>query len=723
MRQSKNRNGARIVSVLQTWKEVEPYVDSVRAASDSNKKSLGFLPASVFANHARRNQLFVAVDSRSQQYLGHLLFDLKFPHATVMQMYADPENRRRGVAGQLIDALKELLAAHEFLSIKARVAEDLVESNKFWADAGFIVSKRVAGGETTGRKILVRIHELDTPQLFPPSGLAKRGSDNFGLTAMGSQTLPLYLVDLNVLFDVAHQRANHEAAVSLFRLAHMGEFKIAISDEAGKELHRTASQDHPDPMRGLIESVPRAALVDNDATERLVEEIALLVFPEKNYPAGLKRNDVSDARHVATAISHGAAGFVTRDERIVRVSGELARKYGISVLSVNDFLRPVWPEDNKVQFDIGEISRFEIARYDDAGSIDIRKFLLSQGVKASDITGKWIPISAGERLVKRVVAKVDDRIVGVCCWSRSAVDDRNVTIRMLADEALSFVMPMADAMLTSVIGECCAAGLSSLSLEVPTGQIAAKEVAYGYGFRADPAGILRKIATKMIVGPTGWGPLRNQIRTEAQLTLPASMPNWRRYEEPQAIEGADGERRFLSFLDIENLLSPGIFAVEGRPGLIVPIKRRYIERLLGSSRQLTFGPKMQAELSRQRVYLGDPRTLKKYVKGGLLFFYESGVKGEQSIVAVARVVDAFLIRRDKSALESLSMSVLTLDTLPEIGKTHDKAACVFDSVLWLKNPVSIDVLRDIGIKNGQLITALSLSGDQIQAILSVGAMV
>ncbi|MBB5736421.1 GNAT superfamily N-acetyltransferase/predicted nucleic acid-binding protein [Xanthomonas arboricola] len=716
-----SKDKAKAVSILQNWEEVAPYVDLVRAASDSNKKSLGFLPASVFARHARRNQLFVAVDPASQSYLGHLLFDLKFPHATVLQMYADPLSRRRGVAGQLISALKQLLGTHEFLSIRARVAEDLVDANKFWADAGFVVGRRVAGGETTGRKILIRVFELDTPQLFPPSGLTKRGADNLGLTTAGSQALPVYLVDLNVLFDIAHQRANHEAAVSLIRLAHLGEYQLAISDEAGRELDRTAISGHPDPMRGVIESVPRAALVDSEAVEKLIEEVALLIFPEKKYPDGFKRNDISDARHVVTAISHGAAGFVTRDERIVGASEKLARNYGISVLTIEDFIRPLWTDEHKIQFDVGESGGFEVIRYGDVDADAVRKFLLSQGVEAHDITGKWIPLAAGERLAKRVVAKVKESVVGVCCWSRSAKDSRNVSIRISADETLGFVLPMADALLTSVISECCEVGFSSLSLEMPSGQIAAKEVAYGYGFRVNHAGVLRKLATKMVVGPAQWGLLRDQIKAEQQLSLPISMPDWRRYAEPQPIDGADGERRFLSFRDLENLLSPLIFAVEDRPGLVVPIKAKYLERLLGASRQLTFGPKMQAELSRQRVYLGDPRSLKKYQKGALLFFYESGAKGEKSIVAVARVVDAFLIRRDQSALESLSKSVLTLDTLSEIGKAKNKAACLFDNVLWLKNPVSIGVLRNIGIKDGQLITALSLSENQIRKILSVGA--
>lgn len=708
------------VNILQDWEDVSPYVDDVRVASDSNKKSLGFLPASVFVGHARRNQLFVAVDSDSQ-YLGHLLFDLKFPHATVMQMYANPVHRRRGVAGHLIAALKELLGAYEFLSIRARVAEDLVEANKFWASAGFVVSNRVAGGETTGRKILVRVCELETPQLFPSSGLAKYGADNLGLAAPDPQGLPLYLVDLNVLFDVAHQRAHHEEAVSLFRLAHMGEFQIAISDEAGKELDRTATPGRPDSMRGPIESVPRATLLDSDDTEQLIEKIARLVFPEKVYPLGLKKNDISDVRHIVTAISHGAVGFVTGDDRIVSVAGDLKREYGISVLTAADFLRPMWTDEKKIQLDFGSDSTFEIVRYSDSDTKSVREFLLAQGLKAQEISGKWIPVAVGERLAKRVIAKADDKIVGVCCWSHSGRDDKQVSIRMVADEGQGLVLSIADAMLTSVIQECGAES-SSLSLEIPVGQISTKEAAYGYGFRGEASGVLRKLVAKKIVVPNEWQEFRNAIEADERLKLPALMPKWSRYVEPLSIEGADGERRFLSFRELENLLSPVIFALEGRPGLVVPIQRRYSERLLGSNRQLTFGPKLQAELSRQRVYLGDPKTQRSYVKGGLVFFYESGLNAANAIVAVARVVDVFLIRRDESSLESLSKSVLTPETLSEIGNSKNKAACIFDNLLWLQRPVSIGFLRSIGIENGRLITALSLSDTQIRNILESGAI-
>lgn len=569
----------------------------------------------------------------------------------------------------------------------------------------------------------MRICELDTPQLFPASGLAQHGSDSLGLAPAELQAVPLYLVDLNVLFDIAHQRPNHEDAVALLRLAHLGEFRLAISDEAGRELDATASSGLRDPMRGPVESLPRAALHPCETTEKLIEELAALVFPEKAFPSGLKRNDLSDARHLATAISHNAAGFITRDDRIIRVSDELRRMYGLSVLSAVDFLQPVWSDGQKIQLDVEKlVGRFELERYRDEDANDVRSFLRTQGLQLSEIVGSWVPVSSVERLVRRVIAKVGDQVVGYCCFSRSDSDDKRAFIRMAADEAKSFVIPLTNAMLTSVIDECSQLGIRSLSLAIPPGQMAAKEAAYGYGFRAERDGVLRKLSLSLVVTPESWHDTRTLIKQTERLLLPESLPDWSRFTEPQPIYGADGERRFLNFRDLETLLSPALFAAEGRPSLVVPIRTRYLERLLGSNRQLSFGPKMQAELSRERVYLGDPRTLSKYSKGSLLFFYESGSRGSNAIVAVARVADAFLIRRDADALKSLSQSVLTVDTLSDIGESEDKAACLFESPLWLACPVSVGDLRNIGIKNGQLITALKLSEIQTRAIFSLGGI-
>lgn len=87
------------LAILATYKEVEPHLDAVRKASDSNRSALGFLPSTVFSEYARREKLLVAI--AHGRYVGHLLFDRRYPRATVIQMYCDPTVRRKGVAKAL----------------------------------------------------------------------------------------------------------------------------------------------------------------------------------------------------------------------------------------------------------------------------------------------------------------------------------------------------------------------------------------------------------------------------------------------------------------------------------------------------------------------------------------------------------------------------------------------------------------------------------------------
>ena len=74
------------IRLFNEYRDVEKYVEVVRQASDRNRISLGFLPATVFADYARRGRLWVAA-TKSGEYLGHLLFDRKFQKATIVQMY------------------------------------------------------------------------------------------------------------------------------------------------------------------------------------------------------------------------------------------------------------------------------------------------------------------------------------------------------------------------------------------------------------------------------------------------------------------------------------------------------------------------------------------------------------------------------------------------------------------------------------------------------------
>ncbi len=227
--------------ILDRYVEVAPFVQTVSEASDANRNLLGFLPRGVFEEFASRNDLFVLItpDGVNSNYAGHLLFDRKFPRAKVLQIFVAEEYRGRRCARLLCEHLVMMLTREGFTSIYARVGEDMREANERWASLGFRVQRTEPGGITTGRTIVIRVRELDSPQLFPTRVIDR--ADPLGIIHTPTTEVPLFLIDLNVLFDLSPQRKRHEEAILLFKAERANFCKLAISDELLTELARTAT--------------------------------------------------------------------------------------------------------------------------------------------------------------------------------------------------------------------------------------------------------------------------------------------------------------------------------------------------------------------------------------------------------------------------------------------------------------------------------------------------
>jgi hypothetical protein len=256
----------------------------------------------VYQEFARRDHLYVLVEKTANGcgYAGHLLFERSYPRAKIVQMFTLQKHRRKGLATKLINHLRTSLTQDGFTSIYARVAEDLAEANSYWDRQQFYVQRIVEGGASRNRKILIRCHELASPQLFPPSGI---NSDNpLGLANFASDIIPLYLLDLNVLFDLSPRRLRHEEAISLFQAERMNFCRLAISNEIRDELQRTAYKGKTDPMESFIIVLPSFPLAKGKNSESLIDELASIIFSKKMNKEQLSANDKSDLYHVATAI-------------------------------------------------------------------------------------------------------------------------------------------------------------------------------------------------------------------------------------------------------------------------------------------------------------------------------------------------------------------------------------------------------------------------------------
>lgn len=700
--------------IRRTWAQVSDYVSAARAASDANTNALGFIRSSTFDRYARQGKLLVAVADNAD-YAGHLLFDYSFPRAVVLQVFCDPKFRRNGVARALVEDLKKTLSKDGFLSIRASVADDLVESNKFWGEAGFHVGRKRAGGVTTGRVILQRVHELDSPQLFARSGLALRPDNPLGLGVAGIAASPVYLIDLNVVFDIAHARARAADAERLLHASHSGECRVLISTEMGVELQRHARDARNDPMLRLLGSIPRIPAPKDDVTLPLASKIAKVIFPEKEFPDGLSANDRSDVRHLLTAMSCGATAFITRDQRILDASGCLESDHGLRVLAPErlwDFTSP----DVHQSVEAGVPGFMEICAVSEASS-ECVELLSKCGVSAVDVATKWCNRASD---LGAVGVRFGGRLHALAVHGPFDPAIRVSTLRLAVDETSSVAPAASRLLLRQACATASESDVGQVRLEILSGQPLLKGVAFEMGFRSSSPGQMTKGVLGRALTPFNWSETVRHVRDTYGVTLPSGAPPWGGTGQLLEVLCADGERRHVPILELETLLSPALVCLEGRPGIVAPIKPRFSDALLGGSKQLSLAPKVEASTHGERLFLSAPRLLGLFVRGGLIFFYQSETKGAQAIIAVARIVDAYLIRGDQVGEESLRRSVLNVGSLPDIGTSKDKAACLFDNLIFLPKPVSLAALRRIGYQSARLTSAGRLKSEQTLEVLKQG---
>lgn len=712
-----------LIQVLTEPSTVSAFLDEVAQAADSDRDALGFLPRGVYGDFCRRGLLFVATrsDCSGAVYAGHLLFDLRFPKAHVRQIYVSKTHRGRGIGRKLLNSMKDMLTDGQFISLHARVAEDLREANTFWEAQGFYAQRVEMGGASRNRMIIVRAHELDTPQLFASSGI--NAVDPLGLDAVEGGGKPLYLLDLNVFFDLGPRRPRHDLAMSVFRAERMQACSLAVSSEIVAELNRTAHDGKTDPMLSFVGTLAKFSTPPVEECARLLPLLATLVFPERHTSGLLSDNDKSDLMHLATAIHHGLSGFITSDGRILDRTPELRQQFGMDIISPELFQIQPAHTASPVVHEAHSTDIVGVQTASDADTAAIRRLLTALSIDTATQVSEWAATDSGSSACMRHVVLLNGVVAGYLVLPANI---RSIEIRAYAavDEHQKNAHEIAQTLLRHILSIVKPGEVRRIRLSCPPRQASLREVAATFGYVASTSisNDLQKIVAKNRLTEKNWAANRESLATVGKLILPDTPPLFRHADQQISVIRPDSQRVLVPLFRLESLLAPMLLCLPGREGVMVPIRKQFQEHLLADSPQDTFLPRGKAQLAPLRHYLSDKRTMKNFARGDLMFFYESAKnKGAGAVIAVGRVLRAYL--RDESAMQAgdLAPSVLDRRQLSSIGVSRTKTITVFDNVMRLPNPVSLHRLKSIGCGEAhQLITSQRISSEQVQAILDKG---
>jgi GNAT superfamily N-acetyltransferase len=692
-------------------------VADIRAAADTDKEALGFLPASAYEQAVRKGEFTVALKDGAQgsTYAGHIWVSGTFPHARIVQLFVAPSFRGQKLSTRLLRGAIQSAEALGFLSIVANVAAEL-PANEVYEHHGFAVARTKPGGQARNRQIHVRVRELSTPTLFnyrPTSAMAVADAGD----APGVQ--PLYLLDLNVFFDATRKRRATPAAEKILAAALNSGVRLAVTTEFVRELQRTTIGKN-DPVLSFAKQLPAVAGPSQSEIDSLATRLAAIVFPDQSRDGQLSPNDASDLKHLAEAILVGAAGFVTGEQAIMRVHTALLEQHRLSVWSTEDFATFVTPAF--AELPAAGHAEHDLTFTDEAMSSEAMAFLTVHGVSDNTV-GAFRRLDAADKRFRYVAAREANALVAFAAYRAATGPPDAAGLLLVADPRHPATPTALDFMIEHAVRASSLSRPSRVEMVHTDGQSVARITAIANGFLAGSVGAdapLRKITVGTAVTPANWANLRDRIQKGTGLMLPADCPTFQDDEQEIAIT-LDGRAATLSLASLESMAAPGLFLLKDRPVAIVPIRRTWAEDLIGGA-QLSLLPKPEAAFRSRRVYFASVLNQRNLVKGRPIIIYESGKQGGRgAAIAVARVSAAEAVSKSHAPDTLLRAAVVRGGALNDLVSGTTVLAVWFDNIMRFEHPVSFQRMEAFGMADPtKLVKSHMLKFETAVKILEAG---
>lgn len=723
------------MQILKSFPEIEPFIPYVQQYADNNRKALGFLTRSAYQEQAYNGRLFVAVNSESE-YLGHLLFGGRFPWLKVFQVLVRKKFRRDKIGSWLINELITYGEKRSFLSISAKVAADLA-SNNFWEKSGFQLIRQEKGGETTKRIINYRIKELDTPSLFKLTELDKENGtispQNIYYEGRPLHSIPAYVIDLNVFFDIAKNRTRKDEASFLISAGFDSHIKFCVTPEFAKELSRTASTNKLDPLLQFAQSLPTLPAIDERSLTPILSELKFIVFPERLSADKITERDISDLKHLASCIHHKVHGFVTSEKALLKAGQDIQQTYGLEVISPVDFNEPATgntmePYKIKAVLNNGVL---DIKEAKETERESVEQFLISHGINDNVIKSAWYP-GTNKFPRRRFCIEVNQRLIGIASWDSPSKYSNETVLYFFIDENFPAALKGIDHILEKVSRDIEIFRMKRVFLMCSNEQIYTKQSALqrGYCQKLGEDGFyssdgINKILFGGVINSSNWSQFCADFHSLAGLILPSRIPS---YEEliHTGVElkfSKSGKRTFIKLFEFETLISPGILISPKREAIILPIRMKYANELLNDFRiQHSLFPSREALLHVEKAYFRKPRNVAIFQKGMLLFFYVSGKNGgNKEVIGMARVTYSDTLSLKEIEVNLSRQGVLSRNELLKLTGSNGKIHVItFDNFNLIPNPVSYKVLKEKNfISKANLVTAEKISFKQVESLVKI----
>jgi len=715
--------------ILKKYQDVKPYIASAQKCADSHRNELGFLTPTAYKEQALQNRLWVCIDKEQNKYLGHLLFGGKFPYLKIFQLVVLPEYRKEMIPYSLLIELEDFGVENSFLNITARVAEDLA-ANRLWDYFGFKLIRQVEGGRARSRTINLRSKELETSSLLSLIELHTR--QDCTLIKYSHQpvfTSNLYVIDVNVLLDVTRNRHHKQQASAIIRAGLNNDIRIAVTEEFVAELKRSNTGRASDPLLELACELPRIPVDNKAVLEKIIKELREIIFPGRSASRKCAIQDTSDLIHIATCIFAKVDGFITREKAILRAKDELFSKFNLEVLSPSDIEEVNFTHKTSINVDKinSSNSDLQINVINDTDLPKLYKYLSPLKLKQSEIDALFNKGTTGS-LRHRIYIAHDSSIIGVASWNVPSSIIKEISAYLLISEDNPVSERAIDHIIESIIRDNNA-DIRMITLSFSQEQTKTKSTALARGFRFGSNSTDSILAAMVkwsfsgLITSGNWTSFVNKFKSFTKFSLPIQMPNFTNIDDKclRLYDEANDNEIWLSYFDLETLISPAILLPKNRRSILLPIKPVHADELgICTPSQRSLLSKQEAFLHVEKAYFRKNKNIKVYERGLLLFFYVSS-KSEysQTVVGCARTTYSGANSVDAVTERFHRQGVLHPKTLISLADKQKRIHVItFDNFYNFQYPIPLSTLKaNNHISKTNLVSGEPQDHAQTQAIL------
>ena len=467
--------------------------------------------------------------------------------------------------------------------MSAKVAAEL-GANQFWARSGFTLVRQEH--PETGRTINWYFQDIGASALFtttPASGAVATLSFTPARPRLENA---VFVLDLNVVFDIVQDRIESDAAGRIFAGSFANCYQLAVTREFVEELerHKKAGDD---PILSFATQLPTLPALPGPLLGSICHELVALGLPDPNGAAGTRQNIRSDLRHLASCIHHKATGFVTRDLDLLKKAEIVRERFDIEMVSPTDLDMEappaLHPHSASMDQDSQSLSiRIRPMREDERDSVAM--FLSQLGIDEGWADTALRAGSSADLRV-RVVAELEGVVFGFSSWQM--IGESDLEIHLFVDEQAPQSTRVVDHILEVTQRRGSSHALGRSVVYCPLVQLETRSTAMRNGFQIQADATYSNsvtLARTQFPAPvleTTWQRLREECDKKLGWKLTARFPT---YEEATNTgvplrENDTATPVPLSLVEFENRVAPAILLLSRRPATIVPIQPAFARSL------------------------------------------------------------------------------------------------------------------------------------------------